>query len=528
MATFSEAKSILALYLSEVKPKALYIINRWAELAIAKSELSALVTIGATDTELQEKQDTVLSISTDIVSKKAELKNIRSSKKSAEHVIKATLDLANSTPVLVSSIQGVQGVTGPTGPQGPPASAQQISAANIVDSVPVASSTNLVTSGSIYQALQTSVGQSSVLSDCGSSYVDNSVQFLFHCNGANNSTVLTDSGYAGRQTLQRRGSACISTTVSKFGGSSLACLGATDCFSINNISGCSVGTGDFSVDLWWYPVSITASTTATLFEIGNPGATTTKISFQVIGNSNIRLRICAITCDWNGTAGGIYTGTWHHLAASRVDNTVKIWYDGNLVYNTQNTEQNVSCDWIVIGGSVNTSGVYEKCALGYIDEVRFCAGKPGFNPYAFAVPTAPYNDALLQETFPSPATTGQLVYNNYYIYTCVEGGNPGSWGKIALESLPVQKAPGVPTNLVAIATTPTSVTVSLTNDAEALSNYFVATPSSGSTITANVNACSVYTLTGLQAGKAYTLTVSAWNTYGTSANASASFSTPSS
>ena len=83
------------------------------------------------------------------------------------------------------------------------------------------------------------------------------VSLLLHGDGANNSTTFTDSS-SNNFTLSRVGDVKISTTESKFGGSSIFFDGTGDYLTLANNSDFNF-PNDFTVEAWVYPTAIVDS-----------------------------------------------------------------------------------------------------------------------------------------------------------------------------------------------------------------------------------------------------------------------------
>ena len=82
------------------------------------------------------------------------------------------------------------------------------------------------------------------------------VVFAMHMNGDNNSPVFTDERM---HTVTANGNAKISTARSKFSGSSAYFDGDGDYLSIDPSIDFDLGTGDFTVTGWLYPLSVTGN-----------------------------------------------------------------------------------------------------------------------------------------------------------------------------------------------------------------------------------------------------------------------------
>jgi hypothetical protein len=147
-----------------------------------------------------------------------------------------------------------------------------------------------------------------------------------------------------KNVLETVGNAQISTTQSKFGGSSIAFDGTGDylVFPANPLY--AFGTGDFTVEAWVYPTSN-----------GWNWGILTNGSSQMYSNSAIA----------NTGASTVPLNTWTHLAFVRTGGTIYGYVNGVQRGSTANTENfTINTFWVGI-----TGGTAEPF-FGYIDDLR--------------------------------------------------------------------------------------------------------------------------------------------------------------
>lgn len=84
-----------------------------------------------------------------------------------------------------------------------------------------------------------------------------SCNLLLHCDGSDASTTFTDSSPVGR-TMTVGGNAQIDTAQSKFGGASGLFDGTGDYLEDTNSSDWDFGSGDFTIEFWVRPASVTS------------------------------------------------------------------------------------------------------------------------------------------------------------------------------------------------------------------------------------------------------------------------------
>ena len=175
--------------------------------------------------------------------------------------------------------------------------------------------------------------------------------------------------------LSTYGSAAISTTQSKFGGTSMYFDGSTGYVRAphNAMLDLSTGAPNFTVECWFYTFNNTAQASI-VSKDWNQG--TTNPSYGIFLNPAQQLLYMIA----DGTSGstynyytytGIAINTWYHVALVRNGSNMLSFLNGNLV-NTQTisiTTKDVGTTFNI--GTNNNTGNYFN---GYIDEVRITKG----------------------------------------------------------------------------------------------------------------------------------------------------------
>jgi hypothetical protein len=158
-----------------------------------------------------------------------------------------------------------------------------------------------------------------------------SVSSLLLLDGANNSTTFTDSKLGA--TITATGSPIISTTQSKFGGSSLY-LNGSSYITIPNTSGNHTFAGDFTIEFWMYSaassgywlagINTTGANDAGRFGLLTRGSED-KMHFEyyLAGNNSVYPSTIAVN-----------NSTWHHIALVRSGTTLYLWIDGAQAMST--------------------------------------------------------------------------------------------------------------------------------------------------------------------------------------------------
>jgi hypothetical protein len=206
------------------------------------------------------------------------------------------------------------------------------------------------------------------------------VALLLHMDGANASTVFTDSSSQGL-IVGPNGDAQISTAQSVFGGASALFDGSGDYIEISS-SSLDLGAGDFCVEGW-----IRFNTIADGVALVNKGGSgsngwslyyySSTLYFGVPYISNL------VQGAWSAT-----TGVWYHLAVTRQGTDLRLFLDGALL-DTQTNSDNLSSATPCRIGQSHSGDFFD----GYIDEVRIVKGAHVYGA-AFSVPAAPLTDPV--------------------------------------------------------------------------------------------------------------------------------------
>jgi hypothetical protein len=232
-----------------------------------------------------------------------------------------------------------------------------------------------------------------------------SVSLLLPMDGDNNSTVFTDYGPLARA-VTANGNAKLSTTQSKFGGSSAVFDGTGDFLSVANSDAFDFGSGDFAIEAWIYIAANSnadpdGGRSAAISNTWNTGESPLYgWLFGILGN-NTTTGVGLQMDSWNGANGTLFRATasvsqsaWHHVVASVVGGTRRLYLDGTLLTNTQTltvgsgyTQVNSNGNGLKIGSTPNT--LYPLALNGYIDDLRITKGNGrGYTGSTIAVPTA--------------------------------------------------------------------------------------------------------------------------------------------
>ena len=229
------------------------------------------------------------------------------------------------------------------------------------------------------------------------------VSLLLHGDGANGSTILTDSS-AVPKTVAALGGAVVSTAQSKWGGASLVLDGSGDYLSAPAHADFVFGVGDFTVEL------LINTTTAAEKVLVDQFVVEDANSWQLAVKSG---RLSWYSGGYSLTgAAAVNNGAWHHVAAVRSAGTLRFFVDG-VLDGSAALGHNFNTNLVLgIGAQVaSRASVYDF--PGYIDELRITKGV-GLYTANFAPPTGPFADStggnfFLPATMHTAGSAAQLA-----------------------------------------------------------------------------------------------------------------------
>jgi hypothetical protein len=176
----------------------------------------------------------------------------------------------------------------------------------------------------------------------------------------------------------------LATTQRKFGQYSYYTGGLFGLGVAGGSADYTFGTGDFTMEGWFHLTTL--GVLQIFFDtrtVGGAGVTPTvymNASNQVVFHQNGADRITGTT--------GVASGSWHHIAASRVSGSTYLYLDGTQEGSTYTDANNYIGSTMTVGiGSAPSSPV-----LGYIDDCRITTGVGRYSGASLTVPTAPFPD----------------------------------------------------------------------------------------------------------------------------------------
>ena len=177
------------------------------------------------------------------------------------------------------------------------------------------------------------------------------------------STVFQDNSKYKRNPIAN-GNAVISNGQSKFGGFSGYFDGTGDYLQLGPSSDFAFGTGDLTVESWFYLVG----TSGTIIDFRNSATSYTNLAVKV---STTAVQVDYLAANLINQSVTIAQNTWHHLAVSRASGTVRIFLNGIQIYSATHTSNCTDTGTTNIGIEVGNSATPLN---GYIDDLRVTKG----------------------------------------------------------------------------------------------------------------------------------------------------------
>ena len=212
---------------------------------------------------------------------------------------------------------------------------------------------------------------------------DSYTKLLIHSNTSDGSTTFADSSATGH-TITVSGHTHHETDQYKFGSTSIQFDGTGDVLSVADHADWTYGTGDFTIDMWIRPTTIGSG--------GNKdfiGASSNQhIAFAC--NSTGGIVFYSGNGSWVSTVAAtsnvIVNNVWQHIAVSRADGVVYLFYNGTLL--TSRTQaDSIDPPNVEVGGY---GGGASDLFTGYMDEIRISKGIARWTD-SFVPPNKPYS-----------------------------------------------------------------------------------------------------------------------------------------
>lgn len=199
----------------------------------------------------------------------------------------------------------------------------------------------------------------------GDPYWEN-VSLLLHANGDNGSTTFTDSSKYGIATTVLGFS--LNTTTKKFGTASGNNSAASGYVKTAANAAYTMGTGDYTVEGWFYFTSLAAD--AILFDFRLISTGLGGEAFAVSSAGVLYRYDTAVRTFGSPT---LVINTWYHIAIVRRAGNIYAYVNGTQAGASQASTLNYTADVFMIGGATySTQGAVPL--KGYFDEIRLTKG----------------------------------------------------------------------------------------------------------------------------------------------------------
>ena len=185
--------------------------------------------------------------------------------------------------------------------------------------------------------------------------------------------------------LETVGNAQISTSVKKYGTGSIYLDGAGDYLPVLNSVNYIFGTGDFTVECWIYPLTVSGSELP-VFKLY--GSVNSLIELRQVNNtmSMIFRATNGTTSTLTSSAGTISANTWQHIAFCRSSGTLGAYINGTQYTTASNANTQTDTSLTINIGANQIPNAYFN---GYIDDFRITKGYARYTS-SFTPPTAAF------------------------------------------------------------------------------------------------------------------------------------------
>jgi hypothetical protein len=185
------------------------------------------------------------------------------------------------------------------------------------------------------------------------------------------------------KTITDTGDASISTTVFKYGTSSLMFDGNGDWFETNATTDFDFGNNPFTIEAWVYAITLNHVASPAIFSNMNNGTAATLGGYVLAVDSTGNLLFndynqAATSFSLTSPAGAITTGQWYHVAICKAGtdtNQVKLFVNGQIVASgTRNANIPVAVSGLPGRVGAWRYSVEQRPWNGYIDDLRITKG----------------------------------------------------------------------------------------------------------------------------------------------------------
>jgi len=219
----------------------------------------------------------------------------------------------------------------------------------------------------------------------GGPAIDAYDKLILHSDGGS-STSFTDSSTSGH-TISAFGAVNHSTAKAKFGSTSILFDGTTDYLSLPSHADWVLGTGDFTVDFWYWQVDNGDRVIV--------GSTSTGSATPTAWRAKSAATLKFGSSHTDNFVGGVTLGqsAWRHCAYTRASNVLRVFVDGTQDGSDTALTTNFSDQRELWIGNAHDGGDLH----GYIDEMRISKGIARWTAN-FTPPTDAYGSTVVNAT----------------------------------------------------------------------------------------------------------------------------------
>jgi hypothetical protein len=191
--------------------------------------------------------------------------------------------------------------------------------------------------------------------------------------------------------------------------------GTGDYLSTSANTAFAMGTGDFTVEFWYYPVTYGSSQNiishqyTTGFAIGTQ---TSGTEFYIAGS-------------FISTATRPTLGMWNHVVCQRASGTASIYFNGTRVQTGSLTGSATSTTALVIGAAVHN--LPNEASNGYLSDIRIVKGSAVYSGVTITPPAAPLsaiaNTSLLTCQYDQPHNNHTFLDSSSNQFLITRSGN---------------------------------------------------------------------------------------------------------
>ena len=209
------------------------------------------------------------------------------------------------------------------------------------------------------------------------------VSYLLVGNGVNGTTINIKDSSSNNLTTTITGNTIISTAQSKYGSGSVLFDGSGDFLTVTNTSVIQFGSGNFTIEGWYYANSAPSNSTI----ICKWGSNTHEwFLANVSGVLGFYWSTTGTSFSSIGT-GAMVTGSWNYITVVRDGNNISLYKNGILNASaTLASSLYVGSAPVVIGTNGEVTGGWEL--NGYLYNIRLTKGVARYTSN-FTPPTAP-------------------------------------------------------------------------------------------------------------------------------------------